>query len=72
MDLTVGELIEELKRYDPACCVHTVKSWTFNKGHKFIANRIVKVHQVEDRVVLELAGYVQRTHRKTKDPLDDL
>jgi hypothetical protein len=72
VDLTVEGLIEELKKYDPKCRVLVVKSWSFNKSHKYSQNRIIETHQVQDLVILELAGYAHRAYRKAKDPLDEL
>lgn len=55
-NMTVAELIEELKRHDPTCRVRVVKSWTFNKSHKISRNWIVETHQADDEVILEIVG----------------
>lgn len=56
VDLTVGGLIKELQKYDPAYRVQVVKSWSFNRSHKYVRNRIIEVHQKENMVTLEITG----------------
>jgi hypothetical protein len=72
VDLTVGDLVKELQKYDPSCRVLVVKSWTFNRSHKYSQNRVIETHQVQNIVLLEVAGYAHQRHKREKHPLDDV